>query len=63
MYVCSRAVLEKALGRSSHAHKCRDHAPYFAHARIAVKTFIRLGYNLAKAASRSMEYRDVHGEE
>ena len=24
------AVLGKALGRSSHAHKCRDHAPYFA---------------------------------
>ena len=30
------AVLGKALGGSSHAHKCRDHAPYFAHARSAV---------------------------
>ena len=26
----SGAVLGKALGGSSHAHKCRDHAPYFA---------------------------------
>ena len=29
----SGAVLGKALGGSSHTHKCRDHAPYFAHAR------------------------------
>ena len=29
----SGAVLGKALGGSSHAHKCRDHAPYFVHAR------------------------------
>ena len=29
-----------ALGGSSHAHKCRDHAPYFAHARSAVKKLI-----------------------
>ena len=34
------AVLGKALGGSSHAHKCRDHAPYFAHARSAVKKLI-----------------------
>ena len=31
----SGAVLGKALGGSSHAHKCRDHAPYSAHARSA----------------------------
>ena len=24
------------LGKASHAHKCRDYAPYFAHARSAV---------------------------
>ena len=35
----SGAVLGKALGGSSQAHKCRDHAPYFAHARSAVRAF------------------------
>ena len=35
----SGAVLGKALGGSSHAHKCRDHAPYFAHARSAARAF------------------------
>ena len=35
-HTLSGAVLGKALGGSSHAHKCRDHAPYFAHARSAV---------------------------
>ena len=33
------AVLGKALGGSSHAQKCRDHAPYFAHARSAARGF------------------------
>ena len=37
----SGAVLGKALGGSSHAHKCRDHAPYFAHARsVAMRMLI-----------------------
>ena len=33
IHTVTGAVLGKALGGSSHAHKCRDHAPYFAHAR------------------------------
>ena len=48
MYICTKSLRHSSMFRggsrkgvrgSSHAHKCRDHAPYFAHARSAARGF------------------------